>query len=81
MRSPRAGPTESGGFVSGEALEMPDTAMMVRTRDGNISMTDGPFMEAPEMPGGIVTIKAGKNHSDRRRGHRLRSIRLALLCR
>jgi len=50
--------TQSGHFVSGEALEMPDTAMTVQMRDGKMSATDGPFMETREMLGGIVMIEA-----------------------
>jgi len=50
---------ESGHFVMGEALEMPDSAMTVQLRDGKVSATDGPFMETKEMLGGIVLIEAG----------------------
>ncbi len=50
--------TETGHFVAGEALEMPDTAMTVQMRDGKMSATDGPFMETREMLGGIVLIDA-----------------------
>ena len=47
-----------GQFVMGEALEMPDTAITLRVRDGRIATTDGPFMEMREMLGGIVIITA-----------------------
>jgi hypothetical protein len=47
-----------GQFVLGEALEMPDTAITVRVRDGQIGTTDGPFMETREMLGGIVIVTA-----------------------
>lgn len=47
-----------GQFVMGEALEMPDTAITVRVRDGQISTTDGPFMEMREMLGGILIVTA-----------------------
>ena len=47
-----------GAFVASEALEMPDTAMTVRMREGHMAMTDGPFIEAREMLGGIVLIEA-----------------------
>jgi hypothetical protein len=47
-----------GAFVLGEALEMPDTAVTVRVREGRMSATDGPFMESREMLGGPVLIEA-----------------------
>ena len=47
-----------GAFVLGEALEMPETAMTVRVREGHTSATDGPFMESREMLGGIVLVEA-----------------------
>ncbi|HVK41354.1 MAG TPA: YciI family protein [Phenylobacterium sp.] len=49
---------ESGHFVTGEALELPDGAMTVRVRDGKMSTIDGPFMETKEMLGGVVIIDA-----------------------
>ncbi|MES3028361.1 MAG: YciI family protein [Pseudomonadota bacterium] len=49
---------ETGHFVTGEALEMPDGALTVRVRDGKMSTVDGPFMETKEMLGGIVVIDA-----------------------
>ncbi len=49
---------ESGHFVMGEALELPDTAMTVQVRDGKTSAVDGPFMETKEILGGIVVIEA-----------------------
>lgn len=49
---------ESGHFVMGEALELPDGAMTVRVRDGKMSTIDGPFMETKEMLGGVVIIDA-----------------------
>ena len=49
---------ESGHFVMGEALELPDAAMTVQVRNGKMSATDGPFMETKEMLGGIVLIEA-----------------------
>ncbi len=49
---------KTGNFVLGEALEMPESAITVRMRDGRMSTTDGPFMESKEMLGGIVVIDA-----------------------
>jgi hypothetical protein len=47
-----------GAFVASEALEMPETAITVQVREDQVSMTDGPFIEAREMLGGIVLIEA-----------------------
>ena len=49
---------ESGHFVMGEALELPEGAMTVQVRDGKMSAVDGPFMETREMLGGIIVIDA-----------------------
>jgi hypothetical protein len=49
---------ESGHFVVGEALELPESAMTVKVRDGKMSAVDGPFMETKEMLGGIILIEA-----------------------
>jgi hypothetical protein len=49
---------ESGHFVLGEALEMPESALTVQVRNGKMSATDGPFMETKDMLGGIVLIEA-----------------------
>lgn len=49
---------ESGHFVMGEALVLPNEAMTVQVRDGKMSAVDGPFMETKEMLGGIVVIEA-----------------------
>ena len=48
----------SGMLVASEALQLPESAMTVRVRDGNMSVTDGPFMETKEMLGGVVLIDA-----------------------
>jgi hypothetical protein len=49
---------ESGHFVMGEALELPEAAMTVQVRDGKMSAVDGPFMETKDMLGGIILIDA-----------------------
>ncbi|MDX5376515.1 MAG: YciI family protein [Halomonas sp.] len=49
---------ESGHFVMGEALELPETARVLRKRDGKVLATDGPFMETKEVLGGIILIEA-----------------------
>ncbi len=54
MRSPNS-IIESGEFVSGEALQSPDTATSVRVRGGSVSTTDGPFVETKEYLGGYYS--------------------------
>jgi hypothetical protein len=49
---------ETGHFVMGEALELPEAAMTVQVRAGKMSATDGPFMETKEMLGGVIVIEA-----------------------
>jgi hypothetical protein len=47
---------ESGELVSGDPLHGPDTATCVRTRDGQVSSTDGPFVETKEHLGGYYVV-------------------------
>ncbi|MCC6919876.1 MAG: YciI family protein [Alphaproteobacteria bacterium] len=49
---------ETGHWVAGEALELPDGAMTVVMRDGKMATTDGPFMETREVLGGFILIDA-----------------------
>lgn len=49
---------ETGHFVMGEALVLPDEAMTVQVRDGKMAAVDGPFMETKEMLGGVIVIEA-----------------------
>jgi hypothetical protein len=48
----------SGTFVFGGALHGPDAATVVRVRDGDRVMTDGPFVEAKEHIAGFYVINA-----------------------
>lgn len=48
----------SGNLVRAHALQSPETAALVRVRDGRISATDGPFLETKEQLGGFILIKA-----------------------
>jgi hypothetical protein len=45
-----------GIMVHAEALQSPDTAVLVRIRDGKVSVTDGPYMETKEQLAGLVLI-------------------------
>jgi hypothetical protein len=48
----------AGVWVFAAGLHDPTTATMVRYRDGEILMTDGPFAEGKEILGGICIIEA-----------------------
>jgi len=48
----------SGTFVFGGALHGPDAATVARRSDGDLIMTDGPFVEAKEHIAGFYIINA-----------------------
>jgi hypothetical protein len=48
----------NGHFRGGEALQPPETAMTLRSADGKIVVTDGPFAETKEQLGGIMILEA-----------------------
>jgi hypothetical protein len=48
----------SGTFVFGGALHDPEAATVVRAGDGDLAMTDGPFIEAKEHIAGFYIINA-----------------------
>ena len=48
----------SGAWVFNGGLHIPSTATVVRVRDGEALMTDGPFAEGKEHIGGFVIVKA-----------------------
>jgi len=48
----------SGTFVFGGALHDPDAATVLRSGEGNVVMTDGPFVEAKEHIAGFYIINA-----------------------
>ncbi len=47
---------ERGVFIHAEAIQNPSTAVLVRVRDGKVSVTDGPYMESKEQMAGFVLI-------------------------
>ena len=49
---------KSGHLIASEPLEPVQTAMTVRVRNGNLSVTDGPFAETKEQVGGFFLIDA-----------------------
>ena len=48
----------SGAFVFTGALHGPDATTVVRRTDGELVMTDGPYVEAKEHIGGFYVINA-----------------------
>jgi hypothetical protein len=47
-----------GHFLAGEALQHSSTAVTVRSRNGHVKVTDGPFAETKELLGGIMFLQA-----------------------
>jgi hypothetical protein len=48
----------AGAWLFGGRLHEPDTATVVRVRDGEVLTTDGPFAESKEHLGGFYIIDA-----------------------
>ena len=48
----------AGAWVFGNGLHPPTTATVLRVRDGEVVMTDGPYVEGKEHLGGFTIIKA-----------------------
>jgi hypothetical protein len=48
----------AGAFVFTDGLEFADAATVVRFKNGDVSMTDGPYVEGKEHLGGFWIIKA-----------------------
>lgn len=48
----------NGHFIGGEALQPANTAKSLRSRNGNVVVTDGPFAETKEVLGGILLLEA-----------------------
>ncbi|MDG4810374.1 YciI family protein [Micromonospora sp. WMMD1120] len=46
----------TGSWVFGQGLHGPETATVLRVRDGEVLVTDGPFAEGKEYLGGITII-------------------------
>lgn len=49
---------ERGKMIHAEALQSPETASLVKVRNGQMSVTDGPYAEAREQMGGFILIDA-----------------------
>jgi hypothetical protein len=48
----------SGHYLGGEALQPVHTATTIRSRNGKVSTTDGPFAETKEQLGGFYLVEA-----------------------
>jgi hypothetical protein len=49
---------ENGNFAGGEALQPPDGAVTLRWKNGQATVTDGPYAETKEQLGGILILEA-----------------------
>ena len=49
---------ESGQMIVAQALQSPKSAVTVRVRNGEMSVTDGPYAETKEALGGFILIEA-----------------------
>ena len=49
---------DAGAFVFSAPLGPPSTATVVRVSDGDVLLTDGPFLESKEFLGGFTVITA-----------------------
>lgn len=47
-----------GHFLGGEALQFGPSAVTLRMRNGQVAVTDGPFVETKEQLGGILILEA-----------------------
>ena len=47
-----------GHFLGGEALDSARNAVTLRMKDGDVQVTDGPFVETKETLGGILLLEA-----------------------
>jgi len=67
---------KSGHHVAGYQLQTTDTATTVRSRNGKVSTTDGPFAETKEQLGGFYLIEAKDLNDAVQVASRIPSVRL-----
>jgi hypothetical protein len=48
---------ESGAFVGGDPLQVPETGTTVRLKDGKRQVQDGPFADTKEQLGGFTILE------------------------
>jgi hypothetical protein len=49
---------DAGAWVFNGGLHAPSTATVLRYKDGDVLMTDGPYLEGKEYIGGFIIIQA-----------------------
>ena len=49
---------KNGHFIGGEGLQPASTAAILRLRDDEVTVTDGPYAETKEQIGGILMLEA-----------------------
>ena len=49
---------QSGHLIAANPVQGPESATIVRVRNGKVSMTDGPYVETKEHLGGFMVIEA-----------------------
>jgi hypothetical protein len=49
---------DAGAWVFSGGLHAPDTATVLRYKDGEVLLTDGPFIEGKEYLGGVTIVQA-----------------------
>jgi hypothetical protein len=52
-----------GHYIASNALKGPETATVIRVRNGKVSMHDGPHVETKEHLGGFILIEA-RDHAE-----------------
>ena len=50
--------SSSGELVDGEGLADPTSSKSVRVRDGEVTVTDGPYIESKEQMAGFLIVEA-----------------------
>ena len=48
----------TGHYIASEAIEAPESAVLVRVRSGKMATTDGPYIETKEAMAGFILIEA-----------------------
>lgn len=48
---------ESGAFVAGDPLELPETATTITVKEGKRRVQDGPYADAKEQLGGFTIVE------------------------
>ncbi|HLJ85532.1 MAG TPA: YciI family protein [Candidatus Angelobacter sp.] len=48
---------ESGNYIAGDPLEVPETGTTVRIQEGQRSLQDGPYADAKEQLGGFIILE------------------------